>query len=210
MILKNAWYKYDSSWVIGDIHLERNADFTMNCGDGKSYKGIDGASEYMQRKDIGEFRKAVYSILDEHIKNGTETLTHLELAVQYCVRLGMFDNEYPKSQINAYIEEIKAMKEKMKTMEESGISAKDTLNKEYRHYSGILSMIGGDRDNISAEGMEFIERKTYEKLIEEHIVPKYIHSDEKIHASREFYRNLRGAVTGLILLTVFIEIPLTY
>ena len=192
MILKNAWYKYDRIWVIGDIRLARNPDFRISGGNRKGsfhYEGLDGADEYMQSEFAGDFEKDVFHILDENIKNGTEVLTHLELAVQYCMRLGMFDDEYRKNRINDFIEEIKTC-----TAEKDGV-----------RYHETLAIIGGDPDNISADGMEFVERKTYERLVEEHIVPKHILPDEKAHACREFYRNLRFVATNLILVEGIFE-----
>lgn len=194
MILKNSWGKYDSLWVIGDIRLERDPGFRVEGGSKKEtylYEGIQGADKYMQRGDVSEFQRIVFSILDEHIKNGTRTLTCLDLAVQYCMRLGMFDDVYRSNQISAFIDEIKAM----------------TEEKDGFRYREVLCIIGGSVDNISADGMEFIKRRTYEKLVAEHIPPKHIWNDEKHYAIREFYRNLRYTVTALILGGVFAEIP---
>lgn len=194
MILKNSWGKYDNIWVIGDIRLERNPNFHMETASAKTgfilYKGIEGADKYMQSVFVTDFQKDVYLILDEHIKNGTEILTHLELAVQYCMRLGMFDDGYRKIQINDFIEEIKAM----------------TEEKDGFRYNEVLQIIGGNTDNISTEGIEFIERKTYEKLVIEHVVPKYILLGDKNYIVQEFYSNLRFAVTNLITNGVFQEI----
>ena len=191
MILKNSWFKYDVSWVIGDIRLSKNSKFHVESGTKTGDTVVyENAEEFMKdrfsKTRTGEFEYAIYSILDEHIKNGTETLTCLELAVQYCMRLEMFDDEYRKSRINAFIEEIKAMTDERKKWQ-------------------MVNMLGGDPDNISAEGMEFVKKRTYEDLVTEYIVPKHIRSDERQASFRKFMQNLRCAVTRMILLTVFLE-----
>jgi len=191
MVLKNAWYKYDRLWVIGDLHLAKDPAFRMEAVSKKTGLVVyENVEEYMQSVFTDEFERVVYTILDEHIANGTETLTHLELAVQYCMRMGMFDDEYRRRRIDDFIEEIKAMTEE---------------TDDWRYHE-VLAIIGGDPDNITADGMEFVERKTYEKLVSKYVAPKYLLPDEKTYASWEFYRNLRFAVTKLIGIRVFKEI----
>ena len=101
------------------------------------------------------------------------------------MRLGMFDDEYKKRRINAFIEEIKAMPED----------------------NEILAIIGGDADNISAEGMDFIKRRTYEDLVIEYALPKYLFPDEKMPAFRVFFHNLRFTITHFPPVFVYEEIP---
>ena len=198
MILKNAWGKYDRDWVVGDIRLTRNPDFHISGGSAKRnfrYDGIEGTNEYVEKDFIfndrdgwGDFCKVVFYMLDKHIKKGTEAITCLEFAVQYCMRMGMFDEQYRQSQQRAFIKDIKAM----------------TEEKDGFRYHEMLHIIGGSTDNISAYGMAFIERKTNEKLVYDHISPKHTFPGDKTRATREFYNNLRYAITSHPLNKIFI------
>ena len=194
MIIKNTWDKYDRCWVIGDICVIKNPDFRMGTSSKKhgnvSYHGLEDIPKFMEKQD--DFIRHIYIVLNENIEKGIEAISSLELAVQCCISMGMFDEDERKAQVNECAEEIKNM----------------TEEKDGFRYHEILAIIGGDFENISAEGMEFIKRRADERLIKEHAVPKYLLPDDKIYAVREFYANLRFNVTMLIQWGIFEEIGL--
>ena len=196
MILKNAWGKYDMIWAIGDIRLKSNPDYSIEkVQDSITY---EAAKTYYSHSESASgfsvFRKIVYSVLDDHIKNGVQTLTPVELAIQYCIHAGLFDKEYPKNQIAAYIGKIKKMV--------------DEKDERVIFFEDLLALIGDDFDNIPEHGMNYIESIVYENLIFEHLAPKYMLPFEEIRINfkREFYHHLRFAVTSLIQMGAFEEI----
>jgi len=194
MILVNSWGKYDRQWVIGDIRLAKNPNFGIQCGSSKLgtviYEGTNAADKYMNGPFVEEFESILYSILNEHIEKGTDTLSCLELAVQYCMRLGLFDEQDVQSRIRNSLEEIKAM----------------TEEKDGFRYREMQTIIGDISDDVSEKVIKFVTPRAQENLVRDHAAPKHVLPDDRGKNAAELYRNMRFAITRMNVF-IFEELP---
>jgi hypothetical protein len=193
MILKNSWGKYDNVWVIGDLALTVNPSFRMETFTKNKelvvFEGRKGIDDYISEGYLSEHQKRVCSVLLENIDSGRESMTCLDLAMEYCLSTGMFNEKYLSEKVGKYIEKIKNMSEE----------------KDGFRFREMMAIIGGDPDNISDEGMEFVRRNAYRQIISDRVVPEYVQHDKRAQAADDFISSIRMAVTGLILIKIFNE-----
>jgi len=202
MILKNSIAhdgKWDNLWVIGDIKLAHDPTFRVECANKNGVTVYEGQERVVDFIENGpSFQKAIYYILDGHIKNGTECLTCHELAIQYCIYKGFFDESRIETEIDEYISVLINL-------------PKDLQFGQRYEEMGLVFGFDNDEDTvlskekISAESMVFVRRKVYDRLIDRYIVPEF-YNNNRFTVIQEFYSGLRLAVISLIRFRIFKEI----
>jgi len=205
MILKNSIAhdgKYDNLWVIGDIKLAHDPDFRIEKATKNGtvlYQGQDRVVDFIE--SCGQdFQKAIFYILDGHLRRGTEVLTCHQLAIQYCIYKGYFEQQDIDTEIQEYIDRLIDLPKDLQfgqRYEEIGIVFGFDIDEDT-----VLS-----KDRISAESMDFVKRKVYDRLIDRHIVPEYLRTrGDRLCGFNDFFAGLRGTVIDLIRHRIFKEI----
>jgi hypothetical protein len=184
LLLKNVFGKYDPSWAIGDIRLARTCDFCTEC---VQYEGAEGFSKYHVEFAEG-YSKIVFEILDEHIRNGTETLTNVALAAQFCVRIGLFSEAQRQAERQAMGASIRAKKP-------------DECEMLLLH-----QILGSDPEKIEADIKDSAAQQADRALIRACISPENTSDDDKRIAWNAFFSKLRFTVTCLMREFIFKEV----
>ena len=190
MLLINSLGKYDKVWVIGNINIDVVPELIIE------QQEKDGNIIIHRKDDLGvvyldKFESVVFSILNTCIEQGNECLSSDELAIKYCMNIGLFDETTRQAEVENYCRKVKAMNEE---------------NTSEREYYELIAINGGSLDVLGEDIMRLINTRVNLNLIYDYLVPQYIRDEDKRNSYIEFYRNLREAVTHFIRINIIKEI----
>lgn len=189
MLLVNSFGKYDRVWVIGNINIDAVPELiTERQENGRI---IIRKKENPGVVYLNEFESIIFSILNNCIEQGNVSLSSDELAIRYCMNIGVFDETARQAELDNYCRKVKAMTEE---------------NTSESEYNELTAINGGNLDILGEDIMRLINARVHRNLIYDHLLPQYIHDEDKRSSYIEFYRNLREAVTYFIVTGIINEI----